>query len=104
MLLTDYAGSALDFTVTGRPVISYAPDLDAAGDRLLYDLDHMFPGPVCRGFDELDDTLRTVFDPPAPRAIRQYERVRDLLIDHRDGRNAMRVVDHVLDLLERSSP
>ena len=50
VLVTDYDGTALDFTVTGRPVVSFAHDLDTAADRLLYDLEHMFPGPVCRDF------------------------------------------------------
>ena len=100
VLLTDYAGTALDFTVTGRPVVSFAHDLDAAADRLLYDLDHLFPGPVCRDFHQLAETLKTIFDPPSFGLERQYRRVRDLLIDHRDGGSAARVVERVRALSE----
>jgi hypothetical protein len=100
VLLTDYDGVALDFTVTGRPVISFAHDLETAADRLLYDLDHLFPGPVCRDFDALAETLCGVFDPPAPAMARQLSRVRDLMTDHRDGQNAVRVVSRVREQLE----
>jgi CDP-glycerol glycerophosphotransferase (TagB/SpsB family) len=102
-LLTDYDGSALDFTVTGRPVVSFAHDLISAGDHLLYDLDHLFPGPVCRDFESLAATLATVFDPPAAASVRQYNRVRDLLIDHRDGLNSARAVERVRELLDGSN-
>jgi CDP-glycerol glycerophosphotransferase (TagB/SpsB family) len=99
VLVTDYDGCALDFTVTSRPVIAFAHDLDTFADRLLYDLDHMFPGQVCRDFDDLIKTLETVFArPPAPIA-RQYERVRSLMIDHLDGMNSSRVIDGILELL-----
>jgi hypothetical protein len=101
-LLTDYAGSALDFTVTGRPVVAFAHDINSAADRLLYDLDHMFPGPVCRDFDDLADIVSAIFDPPSAATARQYARVRDLMIDHRDGQNASRVVERIRDLLEGS--
>ena len=100
VVLTDYNGAALDFTLTGRPVLSFAHDLDRAAHRLLYDLDHLFPGPVCREFDALAETLKTIFDPPGPAAVRQYQRVRDLMIDHRDGQNTARVLDRVRSLPE----
>ena len=102
VLLTDYHGSALDFTLTGRPVVSFAHDLPDAADRLLYDLDHLFPGPVCRDLEELTPTLRTALDDPGRGPSRQYERVRDLMIDHRDGQNSARVVERVRTLLEGS--
>lgn len=99
LLLTDYDGAALDFTLTGRPVISFAHDVDQVADRLLYDLDHMFPGPVCRDFAALMEALERVVD-AATSADSHYRRVRDLLIDHRDSRNSARVVDRVTALLE----
>lgn len=99
LLLTDYEGSALDFTLTGRPVVSFAPDLDLVADRLLYDVDHMFPGPVCRDFGSLADVLPTLVNASGTHD-RQYERARDLMVDHRDGRNSVRVVDRLRALLE----
>ena len=100
-LLTDYSGTALDFLVTGRPVVSFAHDLDTAQDRLLYDLDHLFPGPVCRDFDALAGVLPWVFDPDEA-ARRRYRRARGLLLDEPDGGATARVVERMRALAERS--
>jgi hypothetical protein len=91
-LLTDFAGTALDFAVTGRPVVSFVHDLPDVEDSLLYDLDHFFPGPVIRGFDELVGALDDLFEQHSqPR----YARVRDLLVDHRDAASTARVLDRL---------
>lgn len=88
-LVTDYSGSALDFACTGKPVVSFVHDMEAAQDRLLYDLDHFFPGAVCREFEALEAALDVfVGGPVVPHAAR----VRDMLVDHRDGRNTERVI------------
>lgn len=99
-LLTDYDGGALDFTVTGRPVVAYAPDLSRVADHLLYDLEHIFPGPVCGDADELALALSTVFGSPTAQETTRYRRSRDLLIDHRDGQSSARVVHRVRELVE----
>lgn len=100
VLLTDYDGVALDLTVTGRPVIGFAPDLPMAADLLLYDYHHMFPGPICEDVESLAEALRSALTVSDGAADRQYERVRDLLVDHRDGQSAARVIQHVRNLLE----
>lgn len=100
VLVTDYDGTALDFTVTGRPVIGFAPDLEDAADALLYDYTHMFPGPVCRDVGSLSPALATALDEPSSAIDRQYERVRDLLVDYRDGKSGARVVERVRQILE----
>lgn len=88
-MLTDYDGSALDFATTGKPVISFAHDLEVAQARLLYDLEHFFPGPVCRDFESLESTLDFFVDTPH---VPRHARVREMLIDHHDGRNTERVL------------
>lgn len=100
VLLTDDDGSALDFLVTGRPAVSFVPDLAERADELFVDLEHLFPGPVCRDVDTLCAALDESFTPASPAAARQYDRVRDLVLDHRDGRNAVRVVERVRRLLK----
>lgn len=95
-VLTDHAGAALDFAVTGRPVLSFAHDPTAA-DRLLLDLDHTFPGPVAHDFDELAAALDGVLDDhESPRA----RRARTLLLGHPDGASTQRVLQRVRPLLE----
>ena len=94
-VMTDYAGSALDFAITGRPVMSFAHDLNVAQDGLLYDMDHFFPGPVARDFAALTTALETVFD-GSPHA--KDDRIRALLVDHRDALNTDRLLDRVRSL------
>lgn len=92
-MLTDYSGFALDFACTGKPVVSFVHDMAEARDRLLYDLDHFFPGPVCTEFDALESALDVfVGGPTVPHA----ERVRNMLVDHRDGRNTERVLARLM--------
>ncbi|SFC43134.1 Rhamnan synthesis protein F [Nocardioides terrae] len=91
-LLTDFAGTALDLAATGRPVVSFVHDLPDVEDHLLYDLDHFFPGPVSSDFDGLTASLESVFDQP-DEAL--HERVRDLLVDHRDGASTTRVLERL---------
>jgi CDP-glycerol glycerophosphotransferase (TagB/SpsB family) len=97
LLLTDYSSCAMDFMLTGRPVLSFAYDHDryANSERgLFYDLEHVFPGPVCRDFAQLARELETVFDAPAiPRGV--YELKRQVFFDHVDDANAWRVVQRV---------
>ncbi|MFI5425630.1 CDP-glycerol glycerophosphotransferase family protein [Aeromicrobium sp. UC242_57] len=92
-MLTDYSGDALDFACTGKPVVSFAHDLDHWRDRLLYDLDHFFPGRVCAAFDELESALDVFV---GGTSVPHAERVRDMLVDHRDGRNTERVLARLM--------
>src|SRR5690606_19403355 len=65
MLITDYSSCAIDFMLTGRPSVSFAYDLEhyAGTERgLFYDLEHVFPGPVCRDFAQLSGALESLRD------------------------------------------
>src|SRR5690606_21699407 len=64
-LVTDYSSCAIDFMLTCRPVISFAYDFEhyAGTERgLFYDLDHVFPGQVCREFAAFSVALSGVFE------------------------------------------
>ena len=101
LLITDFDDAALDFTLTGRPAVSFVHDLEVADDRLLYDLDHMFPGPVCRDTISLVEAVAHALADPTPS--HQYERVRDLLIEHADGQNSARVVERLRALTPKEA-
>lgn len=96
-VLTDYSGYAMDYASSGGRVMSFAHDLDIAQERLLYDLEHMFPGPVHRSFEALESDLDFFIDGPATA---RHKRVRDMLVDRQDGRNTERVVARLADLRE----
>jgi CDP-glycerol glycerophosphotransferase (TagB/SpsB family) len=92
--------------LTGKPVVSFAYDHDryANSERgLFYDLDHVFPGPVCRDFDALARALEQVQIDVGTRPDVTYQWKRRLFFDHQDDQNAWRLVDRVKRLyLDRS--
>ena len=62
-------------------------------------MDHMFPGPVAQTFDVLLGELPGLLAASSVRT-RQYERVREMLIDHREQPSAAQVVERVRALVE----
>jgi CDP-glycerol glycerophosphotransferase (TagB/SpsB family) len=104
-LITDYSSCAIDFMLTGRPVISFAYDLEhyAGSERgLFYDLDHVFPGPVCRDFASLSVALSGVFD-SEPESVEAGLRYRTFF-DYDDDGSARRVVHRVRALASDVTP
>jgi CDP-glycerol glycerophosphotransferase (TagB/SpsB family) len=105
MLVTDYSSCFIDFMLTGRPMVSFAYDFDsyAHGERgLFYDMDHVFPGPVCRDFGQLQAALEKGFEPPDALDRERYAWKRRLFLDHLDDANAWRVVQRVKQLYRGS--
>ena len=96
VVVTDYVGGlALDAAVTGTPVVSLVHDLDETASSLVLDLQHVFPGPVCRTFDELAAALDRLDEPAAPGVAHLDDLRRRLLCDPPDGASAARVVERV---------
>jgi CDP-glycerol glycerophosphotransferase (TagB/SpsB family) len=101
LLVTDYSSCAIDFMLTGKPVISFAYDYDhyANTERgLFYDLEHVFPGPVCRDFPQLMGALEKELSASESSRNRGYAWKRRLFFDHLDDANAWRVVKRVKQL------
>jgi hypothetical protein len=94
-VLTDHSGLALDFALTGRPVVAF--ERADPGDLVL-DLEHAFPGPVTRTAGQLLDALGHLFETPDATELRRRERCLRMLADEGlvDGSAARRVVDLVL--------
>jgi CDP-glycerol glycerophosphotransferase (TagB/SpsB family) len=101
MLITDYSSCFIDFMLTGRPMFSFAYDFDSYvyGERgLFYDMDQVFPGPVCRNFGQLRAALEKGFEPPDVLDRAGYGWKRQLFLDHLDDANAWRVAQKVKQL------
>ena len=101
MLLTDYSSCFIDFMLTGRPMVSFAYDFDSYvhGERgLFYNMDHVFPGPVCRDFGQLQAALESGFESTGVLDRERYAWKRRLFLDHLDDANAWRVVQKVKQL------
>jgi len=103
-LVSDYSSCLVDFMLTGKPVISFAYDLDRYSTQergLFYDLDQVLPGPVARDFDQLATALDAVFTPRTPAQDEEYDWKRRVFFEHLDDGNARRVVTRVRELALR---
>jgi CDP-glycerol glycerophosphotransferase (TagB/SpsB family) len=102
-LVSDYSSCLVDFLLTGRPVASFAYDLDRYSQQergLFYDLTKVLPGPVCRSFDDLAETLDEFFEEPCSDAAEEYAWRRRIFFDHVDDQASRRVVERVKSLYE----
>jgi CDP-glycerol glycerophosphotransferase (TagB/SpsB family) len=103
ILITDYSSCFIDFMLTNKPMISFAYDLDhyASVERgLFYDLEHVFPGPVCRTFGALQQALAASNEPSDQLATASYQWKKRIFFDHYDDGNSMRLVRQVKYLLD----
>ncbi|WP_228064502.1 CDP-glycerol glycerophosphotransferase family protein [Novilysobacter avium] len=101
-LVTDYSSCFIDYMLTGKPAVSFAYDHDS---YLLerggfYDLDFIFPGPVCHDFQEFRQALETLFEPRTEIERASLEWKRRLFFDHVDDGSSARVVEKVRQLTD----
>lgn len=102
-LITDYSSCFIDYMLTGKPAISFAFDFDSYSSierGAFYDLDYVFPGPVCRTFDELGQALERLFEVPTEVEKELLEWKRRMFFDHIDDGSSARVVERVNRLTE----
>jgi CDP-glycerol glycerophosphotransferase (TagB/SpsB family) len=97
VMITDYSSLMFDYSVTGKPMVFFVPDLEHYRDErrgLYFDLAAESPGPVLRTQDEVVDALRAVPSLQKEYAER-YERWRCKFNPRDDGKATSRVVDAV---------
>lgn len=102
-LITDYSSCFIDYMLTGKPAVSFAYDLESylALERgAFYDLEAVFPGPVCRTFDEFQRALERLLVAPPPAEADRLEWKRQLFFDHIDDGSSARVAQHVKQLTD----
>jgi CDP-glycerol glycerophosphotransferase len=97
--ITDYSSIMFDYSVTGKPMLFFVPDLDDYRDRrrgVYFDLEDSAPGPLLTTTDEVAEALRAL--DPATYAAQHGERYaawRARFNPRDDGRAAARVVDEI---------
>jgi CDP-glycerol glycerophosphotransferase len=97
-LITDYSSVMFDFTVTGKPLFFFTPDLDHYREKLrgfYFDLIAVAPGPVVQTLDELVRLVRDR-DAAVPIYAEKYAAWRARFNPRDDGRAAERVVVRLL--------
>jgi CDP-glycerol glycerophosphotransferase len=93
-LITDYSSVMFDFTVTGKPVFFFTPDLQHYREKLrgfYFDLIPVAPGPVVSSVKELVQKVRER-DAITPEFAARYAAWRARFNPRDDGRAAERVV------------
>ncbi len=102
-LITDYSSSFIDYMLTGKPAVSFAYDYERYLDierGAFYDLDFVFPGPVCRTFGELRTALEGLFGEVTEVEAVKSAWKRALFFDHVDDLSSARVADRVRQLVD----
>ncbi|WP_292834432.1 CDP-glycerol glycerophosphotransferase family protein [Microbacterium sp.] len=97
-LITDYSSVMFDYTVTGKPIYFFAPDIDHYRGELrgfYFDLADHAPGPIATSQDELEAQLA---DAEVPTRYRdRYLDWQERFNSRDDGHAAERVVARILD-------
>jgi len=97
-LITDYSSVMFDFTVTGKPLFFFTPDLKHYRETLrgfYFDLITVAPGPLVSTMQELVETVR-VGSSIAPDFAAKYTAWQKRFNPQDDGRAADRVVVRLL--------
>ena len=100
-LVSVYSSCLVDFLLTGKPVASFAYDLERYSTEergLFYDLERVIPGPLCRTFAGLAEALDRFFDEPDAESREEYIWRRSIFFDHVDDQAARRVTQRVRSL------
>jgi CDP-glycerol glycerophosphotransferase (TagB/SpsB family) len=96
VLITDYSSMMFDYSVTGKPIVFFAPDIDQYTDDRVrgtyFDLEALAPGPVVRTQDEVRDLLLDDLSWHDGYADR-YREWQGMFNHHDDGKAASRATD-----------
>jgi CDP-glycerol glycerophosphotransferase len=99
VLVTDYSSLLFDFSVTGRPMIFYAYDLEHYRDELrgfYLDYEQEMPGPIVRSSDEVIERIASVdsWQGEYGEAIERFQRS---FCPNDDGMASDRVINNLRD-------
>lgn len=97
VLITDYSSSMFDFSVTGKPMIFLAPDIDeySAKRGFYFDFEASAPGPIVRDPDQLNSLLLRLSQLRL-EYTQKYLAWQEKFNSLEDGNASKRVVDRLL--------
>lgn len=104
VLITDYSSIYLDFLLTNRPILHFLYDHEEYMQSrvgFLYKTEEVFPGPLCRTFDELLVNLRRALETGVENRG-HYARTRSLFHQHGTD-SAMAVANRIRALVDQTS-
>lgn len=95
VMITDYSSVMFDFSVTGRPIIFFVPDLDDYRDSIrgvYFDLEEVAPGPVLHRQELVAAAIRSAGEDRRTVYAEKYDAWQQRFNAHDDGQSAQRVV------------
>lgn len=95
VLITDYSSVMFDFSVTGRPMIFFVPDLDDYRDSIrgvYFDLEAVAPGPVIYTQELVAPAIRSAAADREAIYAEKYDRWQARFNAHDDGNAGRRVL------------
>jgi lipopolysaccharide biosynthesis protein/CDP-glycerol glycerophosphotransferase (TagB/SpsB family) len=98
LLITDYSSCFIDYMLTGKPEICFAFDYESysSSERgLFYNLEDVFPGPICHDFPSLLQALDETLSGQVLESESAYKFKQKLFFDYVDDRNAERLLEHI---------
>jgi len=99
VLITDYSSVMFDYSITGKPMIFFTPDLEQYETSLrgtYFSLPRKAPGPLVKTTEEVAEAMLALDDVRSRYAAR-YARWRADFNPWDDGRAAVRTVDALLE-------
>jgi len=96
ILITDYSSVMFDFSVTGRPMIFFVPDMEDYRDSIrgvYFDLEEVAPGPVIYRQELVAPAIRSAVADRSSVYAQKYDEWQTRFNAHDDGQSARRVKD-----------
>ena len=95
-VITDDSDEAVDFLLTGRPLLHYLPSEASSTTAMpCYPPAAFMAGPACSTFEELEASLESVFDEPSPVRQEAYRRAATLAFAYTDDLSGWRLVERI---------
>ena len=104
ILITDYSSCFIDFMLTGKPMLSFAYDLEKYAEKergFFYDIEMVFPGQICRDFDMLYKNLDKLLVDPVANNDPMYDFKRRIFFNYIDSKNSKRLVEKVKEMNDK---
>lgn len=103
IIITDYSSIYIDAIYLQKKLISFAYDLDHYLNiqrGFYYDFNTVFPGIICKTFEELMQSLVKFKEPLTEDDLEKFKNVETLFFKHLDSNNTQRVVDRINSLIK----
>ncbi len=96
LLISDYSAIIIDYSISGKPMIFYVPDLDEYREEvgLFVDYEKEMPGPICKSEDEVIKAIKD--DQFDAKALKNF---RDKMFRYQDGNSLNRVMKLIIKIM-----